>query len=52
MSYMTENSAKKFYDGVDPPEDQLKVHSEDDHHLKDLAQKVINYCVVQSRHNY
>lgn len=47
MSYMTENSAKKFYDGVDPPEDQVKVYDENDHiHVHDLDQKVINYCVV------
>lgn len=43
MTYMTENRAQKFYEGVPPPEDQIK-------ELNDLADtqthKVINYCVV------
>jgi len=45
MSFMTENSAKKFYDGVDPPEDQVKKVQDENVH-EDLDQKVINYCVV------
>lgn len=57
MSYMTENSAHKFYEGVDPPEDQIKAkqveneHGEHAHdHEGDLRQKVINYCVVKARY--
>lgn len=36
MSFMTENSAKKFYDGVDTPEDKVKVHDDDDGEVHDL----------------
>lgn len=49
MSYMTENPAQKFYDGVPPPEDQI---SQQKSHQEGVSQKVINYCVVQPRYEY
>lgn len=45
MSYMTENKASKFYDGVLPPEDQLPIEDPTQDH-DEMSQKVINYCVV------
>ena len=51
LSYMTENPAKKFYDGEDLPEDQRAegVHEHDGAH-EGAAQNVINYCVIQARY--
>lgn len=48
LSYMTENPAKKFYDGEELPEDQRVegAHLEHD----GAAQNVINYCVIQARY--
>lgn len=46
MSYMTENKAQKFYEGVPPPEDHvLKKYEEND-----TGNLVIHYCVVQTRY--
>ena len=46
LSYMTENPAKKFYDGEDLPEDQ-RVEGVHEHDETDgAAQNVINYCVI------
>jgi len=43
---MTENPAKKFYDGEDLPEDQ-RVEGVHEHDETDgAAQNVINYCVI------
>lgn len=48
LSYMTENPAKKFYDGEELPEDQ---RAEGEHLEHDgAAQNVINYCVIQARY--
>lgn len=55
MSYMTENSAHKFYDGVDLPEDLAakKVQEEEEEHIHDHShqdQNVINYCIIQTKY--
>ena len=53
MTYMTENKASKFYDGVAPPEDQVKKTLDDHGHDQghdNIAKNVINYCIVQPRY--
>lgn len=49
MSYMTENKAHKFYEGVPPPEDvvqEKKKLGEEDDQASDMNQRVINYCII------